>query len=80
MSNNEGFYTFDLISAMIASENEVEIEKLKVENEGIYSLLLVLRPKNETELLAYNTLSDVLADNLKRIAKLSINIELESKV
>ena len=80
MSNNVELYMDNLIQSFFISERGAEIEKLKVENEGIYSLLLVLQPKNETELLAYNTLSDVLADNLKRIAKLSINIELESKV
>lgn len=80
MSNNVELYMDNLIQSFFISERDAEIEKLKVENEGIYSLLLALQPKNETELLAYNTLSDVLADNLKRIAKLSINIELESKV
>lgn len=80
MSNNVELYMDNLIQSFFISERDAEVEKLKVENEGIYSLLLVLQPKNETELLAYNTLSDVLADNLKRIAKLSINIELESKV
>lgn len=80
MSNNVKSYIDNLIQDVLASENDAEIEKLKTDNEDIYSLLLILRPKNETEILAYNTLSYVLADNLKRIAKLSINIELESKI
>lgn len=57
-----------LIQEVVSDESNSEILKLRADNDEIDSFLRTLTPSSEKEMIAFETLSNVQAENIKRIA------------
>lgn len=58
----------NLIQDVVSDEINNEILKLRADNDEIDSFLRTLTPSSEKEMIAFETLSNVQAENIKRIA------------
>ena len=75
----------NIVEDVVVVENSKEIEKLKLDNQEMTKILSSLVPSTEREMLAFQTLSNILAENTLLISELYFQnmcktVEVSAKV
>lgn len=86
LNNNQvSQFIRDIVEDVVVVENSKEIEKLKLDNQEMTKILSSLVPSTEREMLAFQTLSNILAENTILISELHFQnmcktVEVSAKV